>query len=299
LQLRHRFTFINQQRYLPVVATLVGLVVLLHLGKLTALSAAMCYLVPPIPIAVWALLRLRPLVRPTFRGFASSARRVLNYGARASGTSILGTIGQQVDQVLVITLLSATSMGLYAVALSVSRVPNFLFMAMADVITSKAMGLSPAAMTAFVGRAVRFAILAGVLCALALALVLPVILPLFYGGAFRAAVLVSDILLLELTASGSAAVMAVAYLASGRPGTVTLIHAFSLLVTVPLMLVLIPRLGLSGAALSLLVSSASRLIAMFALYRRSVGTAPPSLVLDAGDLRFALGYLQSVKPVRT
>jgi O-antigen/teichoic acid export membrane protein len=296
LQDAHRFTFINQQRYVPVAATLVGLIVLLHLGTLTSFSAALCYLVPPIPIAVWAMLRLRSLVRPTLRGFASSVRRIVHYGARASGTSLLGTIAQQVDQVLVISLLSATSMGVYAVALSVSRVPNFVFQAMVEVITAKAMRLGPAELTSFVGRGVRFALLAGGLCALALAVVLPVILPLFYGADFRSAVVVCDILLCELAASGVASVLSIAYLASGRPGMVTIVHGFSLLVTVPLMFVLIPRLGLAGAALSLLTSSACRLVALFVGYRRAVGTAPPRLVVDRDDLRFIAGYVRSVVP---
>jgi antigen flippase len=295
-QTSNRFGAFNLQRYLPVVATFVSLLVVERAGWLNSVTAGLCYAIPPVPIFFWALFRLRGTVRFTFAKWRDATLRLVNYGSRASGISLLGTIAQQVDQVMVISLLSAASMGIYAVALSASRVPNFVFMAMTDAISAKSMGLPVQQMTAFVGRASRMGAVGSTICAVALGLALPLLLPLLYGSAFRQSIPVTEVLLLEVIASGTGSVLAVAYLAAGRPGLVTFVQGGSLLISVPLMLLLIPRLGLMGAAISLLISSSARVAAMLTLYRMAVGTSPPGLLITVSDIRFLVDRVRGLRP---
>jgi O-antigen/teichoic acid export membrane protein len=133
--------------------------------------------------------------------------------------------------------------------------------------------MAPEELTAIVGRATRLTAIGGTLFALAIAAVVPFVLPLFYGAGFRGAVLITDILLVEIVASGIASILAVAFLATGRPGTVTLVRGGSLIVVVPLLFVLIPRFALVGAA-------------------SAIGTSAPSLVPTLDDLRFLVHRLQ-------
>jgi O-antigen/teichoic acid export membrane protein len=263
----------------------------------SATTAGLCYAIPPVPIFFWALFRLRGTVRFSLVNLGDSVRRLISYGSRASGLALLGTIAQQVDQVFVISLLSASSMGIYAVALSASRIPNFVFVAMNDAILAKSMRMPASEMTAFVGRASRIAAIAGALCAGLLGLLLPLLVPFFYGAAFRASIAIVDVLLVEVIASGVANVLGVAYLAVGRPGLVSLVLGGSLLITIPLMLFFIPRMGLPGVAVSLLISSTARVIAMLALYRVAVGAAPPSLFIKPSDVRFIVDRVRGLRPV--
>ena len=286
LQAHERFGQFNRQRYLPAVVTLIGLLVLKATGSLTSLSAALCYLLPPIPVFVYSLWLMRDIVGISFGDARAEAKRLLAYGAKACGIDILGTVAQQADQVLVVGLLSAASMGLYTVALSVSRVPNFVFNAMSDVIASKTIGMPAAAMTEMVGRAARLTTLAGGAMSLAIAAVLPFVLPTFYGAEFGAAIGITDILLVEIIASGIAFMLSVAFLSVGRPGIVTTVRGGSLIVVIPLLFVLIPRYGLIGAASSLLISGLVRVAAFMLLYRSVVGSPPPSLILTGDDIRF-------------
>ena len=295
LQASNRFGLFNLQRYFPFLTTLILLLIVKSAWGLNSTTAAICYAIPPTPIFIWTLFRLRGLVRLKFANILNSIRNLVSYGSRASGISLLGTIAQQADQVLVIGLLSATSMGMYAVALSASRVPNFIFLAISDAISAKAMSMPPKELTAFIGRALRLSVVGGALTAGGLGLALPVILPFFYGGSFHQAVGISEILLLEVMAYGLSVVISVAYLAVGRPGLVTFIQGGSLLFTVPLMLVLIPRLGLAGAAISLLLSSSARFLALFAFYRSAVGTAPPGLLLSATDFHFVAARFRGLR----
>ena len=56
------------------------------------------------------------------------------------------------------------------------------------------------------------------------------------------------------------AVLAQAFLSTGRPAVVALLQGVGLAAIVPLMLFAVPRYGLVGAALALLASTALRLI---------------------------------------
>jgi O-antigen/teichoic acid export membrane protein len=192
----------------------------------------------------------------------------------------------------VVGLLSAASMGLYTVALSVSRVPNLIFNAMSDVIASKAIGMPPVEMTALVGRAARLTALGGAAFGILIAATLPFALPLFYGSEFGPAVIITDILLVEILASGISSILALSFLATGHPGIVTIVRGGSLLIVVPLLFVLIPHFALVGAACALLVSSASRVVAFALLYRSAVGTPAPSLILTRDDIRFVANRLR-------
>jgi O-antigen/teichoic acid export membrane protein len=293
MQSTNRFALFNQQRFIPGVMTLVALLLVKLYGNLSPLSAAVCYLAPPIPVLVYILWRMRDRIGISFVGARDAAARLLRYGARACGIDILGTVAQQADQVLVVGLLSATDMGLYAVALSISRVPSLIFTAMCDVISSKAIGLAPSALTDIVGRATRLTGFGGTLAAGALAALLPFALPLFYGTAFGAAVIITDILLLEMIAAGVASTLAIGFLATGHPGIVTLVRGGSLALVVPLLFILIPRFALVGAASALLISSVARIVAFVVLYRSTIGTPPPSLVVSPDDLRFIYRRLQA------
>jgi antigen flippase len=292
LQAAGRFGQFNQQRYLPAVVTLAGLIALKSIGMLTPLSAALSYLLPPLPVFVYTLWRMRDIIGISFVNARDVAKRLLRYGARACGIDILGTVAQQADQVLVVGLLSAASMGLYTVALSVSRVPNLIFNAMSDVIASKAIGMPPVEMTALVGRAARLTALGGAAFGILIAATLPFALPLFYGSEFGPAVIITDILLVEILASGISSILALSFLATGHPGIVTIVRGGSLLIVVPLLFVLIPHFALVGAACALLVSSASRVVAFALLYRSAVGTPAPSLILTRDDIRFVANRLR-------
>lgn len=286
-QVRGKFAFYNQTRYVPALLTLVGLLGLLFFHRLTPEFAALCYLIPPLPMFALALFRVFKMAPPTKVDFRESAGRLLNYGLRAAGIDLLGALSQQVDQVLVIGFLNASTMGTYVVALSVSRILNVLFTAINMVVSPEIVGRSPEDMTAYVGRTVRLAIFCGLVGALLMAAVIPFLLPRLYGHEFAASVPLVFILMGELLLSGPTATMAEAFKANGRPGLITIIEAATLGTSVLLMLTFIPRLGVIGAALSLLLASAIRLTAIVSCYRNVVGTRPPHFIINMMDLRYA------------
>jgi O-antigen/teichoic acid export membrane protein len=79
--------------------------------------------------------------------------------------------------------------------------------------------------------------------------------------------------------------MAQAFMAMGRPGTVTLLQALGLSLSVPLMLLLIPRFGVAGAATALLLSTIARAIFLLTGFRLFLKSRPPNVIPRPADLR--------------
>jgi O-antigen/teichoic acid export membrane protein len=111
------------------------------------------------------------------------------------------------------------------------------------------------------------------------------LLRIFYGSEYVEAAGALRILVIEVVLSGATYVLAQSFMALGRPGVVTVLQATGLSLSVPLMLVLIPRWGIYGAAVSLLASTVARLIFVIAAYRVFLKIHSPSLIPNRDDLK--------------
>jgi O-antigen/teichoic acid export membrane protein len=80
---------------------------------------------------------------------------MMGYGVRSYGIEVLGTLALQVDQVLVISLLSPSAMGSYVVVLSLSRMLNLFQNSVVMVLFPRAAGRSAGEVVALTGSSVR------------------------------------------------------------------------------------------------------------------------------------------------
>lgn len=283
LEATGQFSLANSTRYIPPMLTLAALGTLALAHAMTPVLSALCYLAPPVLTATWLSWKLRHLF--VLRGFdpRPSARALGSYGIRSYGIDILTTFSAQIDQVLVIGILNASSMGVYVVALNASRVLQILHAAVVTVILPSASGLEQSRVVAVVGRATRVSTAIAAVFALALFVALPILIPFFYGPGFDEAVRVSRILTFEALAGGLAFVLAQTFMALGRPGLVTILQALGLFVAIPCMLILMPRFGLMGAAVALLISTCARLAFLFVSFPTILRLPIPNLIPTVED----------------
>jgi O-antigen/teichoic acid export membrane protein len=284
LHARGEFATANHIALIPPTTTLVILLVLVGLRDVNPYSSTLAYVVPSALTLVWMLWRLHPILALQRRGLALSARRLLHYGSRSYGIDLLSVLSMQIDQVLVVGLLTAGSMGIYTVALSVSRVLAIIHTSVNTVLFPKAASLDIDEIIAMTNRAARLSATTTLLAALALIIVAPLVIPLLYGGAFLAAVPIAQLLAIEVVLGGTAGVLGQAFLAAGRPIIVTLVQAVGLGTCVPLMLWLIPRYGLFGAAIALLSSTILRLVIVSLGYPALLRAPLPDLVISTSDV---------------
>lgn len=277
LQAREEFRLYNVVRYLHPLMTLLVLLLLAVLGLLTPFNATLAYVLPPIPLFLWMSIRLWRLYRPVWRDLRAAYKRTISYGLRSYAVELLGPTTSQLDRVLVVGLLDPALTGLYVVALSLSRVLNAFQTAVVAVLFPRATGRPVEEVVELSGRAARVSTVATALSAAGIMLLGPWVLGLVYGREFLDAVPVFRLLLAEVALGGTTWVLAQAYMVLDRPGIVSTMQAVGATLSVVLMLLLIPRYGLEGAGMALLISTAARLVFVFASFPLVLGVRPPSL----------------------
>jgi len=293
LEARGDFRQSNAIVYIPPATTLVGLLVLLAFHHLTPYTSSLAYALPPVLLMVWRLIALRQFIHIPKAGFRDATRLLLGYGLGAYGINVLNTFSSQIDQALIIKFLSAADLGAYTVALTVARLPGLMGQSVAVVLVPRASALEPDAALVLVARAARLTFAATAAGAAILALIVPKALPFLYGHPFAVSVGITQILFFQVALGSTNFVLAQGFLAVGRPTLLTALQVLGLATTVPLMLTLIPRFGLKGAALALLCSGVLRMTLLMASYPVVLKRSPPNLILRPADVRYVIAMLRA------
>jgi O-antigen/teichoic acid export membrane protein len=298
LEASHDFSASNAIQTLTPFATLVGLLLFLGFHQLNPYTAGLSYIVASIP-AFWLMAaRLRRIGLKTARLARATMQQILGYGVRSYGIDVLGTLALQVDQVLVVSLLSPSAMGSYVVVLSLSRMLNLFQNSVVMVLFPKAAGRSANEVVGMTGDAARISGLVTAVCGVFVCLMGPTLLRILYGAEYVAAAGALRILVLEVVLSGATFVLAQAFMALDHPGVVTVLQAIGLSLSIPMMLWLIPRYGIYGAAISLLTSTSVRLIFVCAGFRIFLKMRPPKLLPAVDDVRFMIGTVARLRAER-
>ena len=292
LEAAHDFTASNAIQILTPLATLLVLLGLLAGHSMSPLTAAVAYIAASVPSFCLMLSRVRRTGLRAARLRLAAMKQILQYGIRSYGIDVLGTLALQVDQVLVVSLLSAGAMGSYVVVLSISRMLNVFQTSVVMVLFPKAAGHNANKVLAMTGESVRISGLVTAACGAMVCLAGPTLLRVVYGAEYEAAAGALRVLVLEAVLSGIVFVLAQAFMALNRPGVVTLLQGLGLSLSVPMMLWLIPRYGIYGAAISLLTSTTARLIFVCAGFRIFLKTPAPRLLPARRDIRALLGACQ-------
>lgn len=285
LQLEGRFHFYNLLRYLPLSLTLASLIAFAVSGTLTPLTASLAYFFPGVLVFVLAARWVSRHIRPTTRGALASARHLVSYGARAYGGEAASTLMAQLDKVFLVNLLSSASFGVYVVVFNLSRVITTLSSAIAPVLLPKSAGRSAHDVTAMTGRVLSVSTPLLLVPAIAFVLAGSTLLHWLYGAGFTVGHWALSGLVVEAVIASVTSVITQPYLALNRPGVITIIQATSLPVLALAMWLLVPRWGINGAALGLLVSTGYRASATYLAYHSMLRVRAPRLWPDLRQSR--------------
>lgn len=255
----------------PSIVTLTGLILLLVTHHLTAITGAWTYVLAGIAPLVWIVVSLRSDFVLRWREMRGAASDLMSYGLRSYGIDLCGSLSQYVDQALVLGMLMPSQMGTYTVALSLSRMVNVIFTSVASVVFPKAMDLDVAGGFRLAIRAVLGSFAIAIPAAAVLAVGSSFALRLLYGPEYAVASGLLQVLLLEAIVSGAVNILSQPFMAQGKPGTVTILQVVGLATTVPLILVLVPRMGPEGACVSLLISACLRVVLLRYCYGKVAG----------------------------
>ncbi|VEP15937.1 Polysaccharide biosynthesis protein [Hyella patelloides LEGE 07179] len=293
-----QFAISNLGRYMMPVGTLILLGGLAISNKITPYTAALAYILPGIVVFASRVAYLKKIFKFKWSGLRKTYRRLMSYGVRSYGVELVKTLSGQLSQVVIIGLLSSTNLGIYVVALKLSRMMNVFQTSFVTVLFPKVAGRPVKEVVAVTGRAVRVSLALTCSAGLVISFLAPIVLNALYGQEFLAAISVFRILLIEIIISGTVWVFLQAFMAVGKPGVVTILQGLGVAVSVPLMFLLIPQYGLEGAGIALLCSSSIRLILVYSSYGLVLKVSPPSLLLNKKDLDYVFQQVRSKQKKR-
>ena len=287
LQGRMQMSAFNWLRMIIPFGYLTGTVALAMAGKLILLNIVILHL--GLGVATWfgtmaVLLRLG--IRPSFKPEAGLGKEMLRYGAKVQVGNVSGMANQSLDQVLMAAWLPPVYLGLYVVAVSSAALSQVFSQAVKMVATPS--------ITQRESRSERAAVLQGVfrrywllsfLIALAISAVLPIGIPVVFGISFKAAIWPAEVLLLGMFLGGAREVLTGGAQALGDPWLGSKAQLGAMAVTVLLLYLLLPKMGIMGAAIATTAACATQLLIVVAGLRSSHAIPAMNLFrIRAGDL---------------
>jgi O-antigen/teichoic acid export membrane protein len=196
----------------------------------------------------WIRLRRRGFFRGAGRPSLKLARDIAGYGTRAELNSVTLLLNARLDFIIVTYLVGPAALGIYAVASRTAELLRLPSLAINYVLYPAYARMGGPAAAAQARAAIRRTWWVPAALAVPVAAAAPVVLPLLYGHAFRAAIVPTWILLVGLAGGSVYGVLSAFLSGVGRPGLTSIAQAAGLVVTVALDLMLIPHLGIVGAA---------------------------------------------------
>jgi O-antigen/teichoic acid export membrane protein len=283
-----RWNLLIVARLLGPLISLIATCILFILGDLTVATAAVVALVTGVAslAPVVTLLRnIRPLQFDL--GFAVEG---LRFGVKSWVGNVSYLANQQLDQFLMILLVPARELGLYAVAVSVAGIGGWLTGGVNSVLLPRvARGQEH-----LIAQATRVTLAIVGIANLGFAMIIPLALPALFGSRFEDATPMVWILLVAAVPNQGANVLSVALTGAGRPGLTASAEVVVLLVTILTLLALLGPLGGIGAAIASLAAYTVRFsILLVASKRVFRGRLREFVLVSSADTRWALSLTTS------
>ncbi len=217
-------------------------------------------------LLIGQLRRAGVSLRPTWE--RTALRATLAYGLRGYPGTLLQYFNYRLDTFLVNYFVGAAQVGLYSVAVALAELLWYLPNAVGFVILPKAAGSDARAMNRFTPRV--FALTLGLTASggVGLALLGPWLIRWLYSSAFNAAYPALLWLLPGVVLLGGGKVLANEIAGRGYPHYNSISSGASLLATVILDVLLIPRFGIVGAAQASTISYSLGFLLILIFYRR-------------------------------
>jgi antigen flippase len=251
----HRFVAFNLLRATVFVANTVGLVALALATELTVTSAMLAYLVAQAVTVSVATILVLPYLRRPHEPRRDLAGELLSYGWRSQLSTISNLLNERVDQLVISIFFAPASLGLYVVAWTMTGLPGMVGYSVAfAALPAVAKADSSDESVRRAREYVSLTFVATAAVALPLLLLAPEILRIAFGSDFVAATDLSRILLVASISLGTGRVLGATLKGVNRPLDAGASEGAGLAVTAVGLAVLLPTVGLTGAAITSLIA---------------------------------------------
>lgn len=194
-------------------------------------------------------------------------RQILRLGTPLNTSWIVIALALRFDLVIVYTITGEAPAGIYAVALSLGQLANYTSTALADAGFPRLARLQALEGWDLVPRLARMSLTSALMSALILLPIVPLMVPWLFGQPYEDAVVPTLILVFAAVAWSELNILTKSAAALGHP--LVQLSSFSGYLTVMIILdvLLIPKWGITGAAVASAVAAITALIGFFTWYR--------------------------------
>lgn len=273
--------------------SLLGLLGLWLFGVLDLFSSALVYLCTTIIVLFYCTKSLKKYFQFNLKKISRKRTKPLfSYGVKVYGMELLGTLYNQADKIIIITLLTPRDFGLYTVVFSLSRIFNAVQNAITEVIFPKVTGMEPSLIITTVSRAFRISMIIMTIIIIPSLFVGQFFLGLLFGSQFLEASSTFYLLSIECIVGGGSWILASSFNAIGRPGMVLVRQIIAITITITLFFVLSPALGLFGVALALFTGAMVRLVITLLQLPRVFNVSLGRILFDRNDIKYMNNFVK-------
>lgn len=235
---------------------------------------------------ILCILLVRRVTKITWSFHPALFKDSLKFGIKGYLGNVIQFLNYRLDMLLVNFFLSVAFVGYYTIAVSFAEALWYFPSAVGTVIFARTSGVSTEEANRFTPRVFRNTLFLTTLAAVALFFLSKSFVLLLFGSAFLPAIQPLKILLPGVVALGSTKVLTNEIVGRGRPIINTIAAGVSLIINILLNILLIPAMGISGAALASTISySVTSIIVFIVFIRISHNTTFDTLIIKPEDLR--------------
>jgi len=220
----------------------------------------------------------------------------VKFGVKGYLGNVIQFLNYRLDMFLVAFFMSVTFVGYYSISVAMAEALWYFPGAVGTVIFARTPRLSAKEANTSTPQICRNTFFITILFALVLAALGKYIIMLFFGSAFLPALKPLWILLPGIVALSIPKVLSNEIAGRGKPIVGTIAAGISVAVNIPLNLLLIPKMGISGAALASTVSySVAAVVVLAAFLKISGNSWVDTVLLKQEDLRIYAGALSTAR----
>ena len=264
-----RFGWAGAARMIFFGVQAVGFAVLWFAGHLTVATASFTMIAAQTTAMLLALAavihQLRPAWQPSWTEFKTS----MNYGARDYPGGLADFTTLRLDQLMLGAMASNVAIGLYVIAVRLSETTTLAASALAEALMPEvATSQTSKKAELLVGRMLRLTIYMHAVILVPLLVSAPLILRLLFGASFVPAAGALRWLLVAAGVWGISSIVISGLRGFGYPVLSTMARFSAAVVTAIALVILLPRFGITGAAVASLIGYSVMLLVALMVFAR-------------------------------
>ncbi len=291
---------LNVQGLVFSIGTFAASLITLYVFHFGTLGAMWGWVASVWGIAISIIVRTAPVshgeqTEPTMK----IVGRLLHFGLRAGAGGIFGFINSRIDSVVIVSMAGTAAFGIYSVAVSAGELLLRVSRSVAQAAT-KRVGSAKRHIAAATAAKSNRASVTVIVSAGAVAFVFaPWLVDLLYGTKFHAAGVALRILLPGIAAVSCSGILSTYFnYQMGRPIFLFFTSVMNAVVVTTLCLILVPRMGINGAALSVTIMYINAAVVTTWYFCKNSGLTPLDVwIPTAGDFLTIVRTLR--KPLET